>query len=801
MYAKSPKVRRKSLVGVVIFSACIAASAGNAMNGAVVGQATPDEATDQFIIKLRDPSTLDIARRIKEVGASSAVGLTHLREMSGNSHVVKIPQKLKHFDANAIARRLESNPSVASAEPDKPMHHQQLPNDPMYAQQWHYYEPTGGINLPPAWDITTGSSKVVIAVIDTGTRPHADLNGRVLPGYDFITNIATAHDGDGRDLESSDPGDYGCNGSNSSWHGTHVAGTIGAATNNSTGLSGINWVSKLLPLRVLGVCGGYTSDIVDALRWASGIAIPNVPLNPTPARVANLSLGGTNGGCSTAFQNAVNDVTARGTVVVVAAGNSASDASTFEPASCAGVITVAATGRNGSKASYSNFGSKVAIAAPGGSGSDGVLSTLNTGLTVPGSDNYSYYQGTSMATPHVSGTVSLMLSINPALTPAQVVQILQSTARPFPTGTGSDCSTTICGAGIVDAGAAVAAAAAAALPSPSPSPSPDPTTMVNVALAANGGLVTASSSYSNSYPKTAVNNGDRKGSNWGIGGGWNDATSGSYPDWVQIDFGGAKIISEINVFTLQDNFATPQDPTELQTFAKYGITDFEVQYWDGVNWTTVSGGSVSGNNKVWRKFSFFPVSTTRIRVVVTNALAGYSRITEIEAFQSTSSVPSPNPGPRVNVASQANGGVASATSTYNANYPASSANNGDRRGLNWGAGGGWNDATSGVFSDALQINFNGSKTISEIDVFLVQDAYNAPSEPTPTMTFSLYGITDFDVQYWNGSAWVTVQGGSVNGNNLVSRKFVFSSVATSAIRVNVRNALNSYSRIVEVEAY
>ena len=119
----------------------------------------------------------------------------------------------------------------------------------------------------------------------------------------------------------------------------------------------------------------------------------------------------------------------------------------------------------------------------------------------------------------------------------------------------------------------------------------------------------------------------------------------------------------------------------------------------------------------------------------------------------------------------------------------------------WGAGGGWNNATPGLFPEALQINFSGTKTISEIDVFTVQDAYYAPSEPTASMTFSQYGITDFDVQYWNGAAWVTVSGGSVSGNNLVWRKFTFASVATTAIRVNVRNALNSYSRIVEVEAY
>ncbi len=790
-----PKIIGSALVCIAASVAFSAASAAVATNGANIGPAATAGATDRFIVKLRDPSTRDVERRIQDLARPSMPGLNYLRQMSGNAHVVKAPRKLQKLEADAIARQLRADPRVASAEPDYMMFHQVLPNDPMYAQQWHYYEPAGGINLPPAWDITTGSNNIVIAVLDTGTRPHADLSGRLLSGYDFINDLPTGNDGDARDPDSSDPGDYGCNASNSSWHGTHVAGTIGAASNNSSGLSGINWVSKILPVRVLGVCGGYTSDIVDGLRWAAGIAVPNLPVNPTPARVANLSLGGNNGGCSTTFQNAVNDVTARGMVVVVSAGNSAADASTFEPASCAGVVTVAATGRNGGRASYTNIGSKVAIAAPGGSGSNGVLSTLNAGLTVPGADTYAYYQGTSMAAPHVAGTASLMLSKNPALTSAQVVQILKSSARQFPTGTGFDCTIGTCGAGIVDAAAAVAAAAGGA-----PPPPPPPATMVNLALSANGGLATASSTYNSAYPTAAVNNGNRSGSNWGNGGGWNDALANTFPDWVQIDFNGTKTIAEIDVFTVQDNYSNPQEPTETQVFSLYGITDFEVQYWDGVNWTTVPGGSVSGNNKVWRKFSFSPVSTPRIRVLVTNALAGYSRITEIEAYASTTTQP-PVPPATVNFASQAAGAIASATSSYSSNYPAAGANNADRRGLNWGAGGGWNDATAGQYADALQIAFNGAKTISEIDVFTVQDAYNAPSEPTPTMTFSLYGITDFDVQYWNGAAWTTVPGGAVSGNNLVWRKFTFAPVVTDRIRVNVRNSLNSYSRIVELEAY
>lgn len=437
----------------------------------------PDDATDQLIIRLRDPSAVNLPARMQAVGAAMGIRLAHVRAMSGNAHVVRMGQRLRRADAHALAWRLAGNATVLSVEPDARMVAQQLPNDPMYAQQWHYYEPAGGINLPAAWDITTGSASIAIAVVDSGILPHAELVGRTLQGYDFISDVTMANDGGGRDANASDPGDYGCTtggGSNSSWHGTHVAGTLGAASNNSSGVAGVNWVSKLLPVRVIGRCGGYTSDIIDGLRWAAGMDIPNVPKNTTPARVANLSIGGANSGCSASFQSAIDDVTARGTVVVVAAGNSNADVAAYDPANCSNVIAVAATARNGGRASYSNFGSRIAIAAPGGGGSGGILSTLNAGLTAPGADSYANFQGTSMATPHVAGTVSLMLSVNPALTPVQVRQLLQSSARAFPTGTGSDCTTALCGAGIVDAGAAVAAARAVAAPVTVPAPTPTP---------------------------------------------------------------------------------------------------------------------------------------------------------------------------------------------------------------------------------------------------------------------------------------------------------------------------------------
>ena len=256
-----------------------------------------------------------------------------------------------------------------------------------------------------------------------------------------------------------------------------------------------------------------------------------------------------------------------------------------------------------------------------------------------------------------------------------------------------------------------------------------------------------------------------------------------------------KSVSEIDVFSVQDNYANPQEPTESQVFTLYGLIDFEVQYWDGANWLTLPGGSVTGNNKVWRKFLFNPIATSRVRLLVTKGMNNYSRLIEIEAYESATSVSLPN------VASQANGGIATSSSNYTSAYTPASVNNGDRKGINWDNGGGWIDGTPNAFPDWLQIAFNGAKSISEIDVFSVQDAYSAPQEPTAAMSFSLYGITDFDVQYWNGSSWATVPGGSVTGNNLVWRKFTFPAVSTTAIRINIRAGLNSYSRLIEVEAY
>jgi serine protease len=397
-------------------------------------------------------------RSLEDAAARSGMRISPLRSMAQGAQVMKLDRFARIADVEQIARQIRLNdPNVEYAEPDLILVAQATPNDSRYNEQWHYFEATGGINMPSAWDKATGQG-VVVAVLDTGYRPHVDLNANIVSGYDMINDTAVSVDGDGRDADASDPGDYyasgecgvGVPGSDSSWHGTHVAGTIAAVTNNGTGVAGVAYNAKVQPIRVLGKCGGYTSDIADGIIWSSGGTVSGLPANATPAKVLNMSLGGS-GSCGTTTQNAINGAISRGATVVVAAGNSNTNASNFNPANCTGVIAVAATNRSGGRAYYSNYGTIVSVAAPGGdvrnSASDGILSTLNAGTTTPGADNYDFYQGTSMASPHVAGVVALMLEKKPTLTPAEVKTCLQNTARAFP----ATCSG--CGTGIVNASA------------------------------------------------------------------------------------------------------------------------------------------------------------------------------------------------------------------------------------------------------------------------------------------------------------------------------------------------------------
>jgi serine protease len=438
--------------------------------------------TDRIIVKLRDGRAESPALAALQAAANQRGTQFSLQRRGAlGALVLRLDRRLEPAAAEALARALSASPEVSYAEPDWLMQPMLMPNDSRYGDQWHYFEATAGLNLPAAWDKATGSG-VRVAVIDTGVRPHADLAANLLPGYDFIGDTAVSNDGDGRDSDASDPGDAvsagecgtGQPAQSSSWHGTHVAGTIAAVTNNGSGVAGVAFGAKVLPVRVLGKCGGYTSDIADAIVWSAGGSVAGVPANANPARVLNLSLGG-GGSCGTTTQNAINSARANGAVVVVAAGNSNANASAYTPASCSGVIAVAAVNRSGGRSYYSNYGSVVDVAAPGGdmrsNAADGILSTLNSGSSAPGADSLAYYQGTSMATPHVAGAAALMLSVNGALTPDEVETRLKASTRAFP----ATCSQ--CGTGIVDADAAVVAATGGGGGDPGPT---DPTPVAEV---------------------------------------------------------------------------------------------------------------------------------------------------------------------------------------------------------------------------------------------------------------------------------------------------------------------------------
>jgi subtilisin family serine protease len=357
-----------------------------------------------------------------------------------------------------------------------------------------------------------------------------------------------------------------------------------------------------------------------------------------------------------------------------------------------------------------------------------------------------------------------------------------------------------------DRGASASATTTATVSAPPPA-----AVRINAALAANGGVATASSTTTQAelpgmdFSPSGVINGDRKGLNWEHGGGWRDATNNAYPDWLQVDFAAPTAVDEVNVFSLQDNYTSPAEPTEAMTFTKYGVTVFDVQYWTGSAWATVPGGSVTNNGNVWRKLTFPSVTTTRVRVVVSNALAGRSRLVELEAWGTRATQPQP-PAGRINHAAASNGATATASSTTTQqelpglDFSPAGVVDGDRRGLNWEHGGGWRDGTGNVFPDWLQVSFAGARRVDEVNVFSLQDNYTSPAEPTGVIAFTKYGVTSFEVQYWDGAAWVTVPGGSVTGNSLVWRKVTFPEVTTTKVRVFIQRAADGRSRLVEVEA-
>jgi len=422
-----------------------------------------------------------------------------LRAVARDARLVDLGRPLPADEAQALAERLRALPEVDWVTLN--VREQRLQADPLRSQQWWLRAASGGNAQPQAerrrgvpgfetaWASgipgAGGSMAPIVAVLDTGIAPHPDLVGRVLPGHDFVADTLAANDGDGRDADPADPGDWvdasdrqnarfaSCEIQRSSWHGTVIAGLIAAIPDNGLGVAGINPQGRVLPVRVAGKCGATVADILDGMRWAAGLAVAGVAANPHPARILNISFGGA-APCTADYQGVLAELQARGVVVVAAAGND--HATVARPANCAGVVGVAAVNRDGFKTHYSNFGSALAttgIATVGGDDNrggawrdivadSGIVGVWNTGETGPGRAEYAALFGTSFAAPMVSGTLALMLSVNPQLTAAAMVDGLRLSARPhldspLVAACSNDhpgrcaCTNATCGVGLLDA--------------------------------------------------------------------------------------------------------------------------------------------------------------------------------------------------------------------------------------------------------------------------------------------------------------------------------------------------------------
>ena len=462
------------------------------------------DATPRMLVKLRRSAAArganaDAAAR---VAARAGVRMRATRRVGGDLHVLEVEDLVPSDEALA---RLRADPDVEYAEPDRRRYLHAIPNDPKYTGQWYLQTLSRGasaLDAETGWDVTSGTAGVVVAVLDTGVRfDHPDLmravaGGRLLPGYDFVATSTAANDGDGRDADPSDPGDWvsaaetsttfrGCSAVNSSWHGTRVSGIIAARANNSEGIAGVTWAPWVLPVRVVGKCGGFDSDILAALRWAAGLHVDGVPDNLYPAKVVNLSLGSI-GQCPASYTDVIAEVVAAGTLVVASAGNEGGPVAS--PANCPGVAAVAGVRHAGTKVGYSSLGREVALSAPAGNcvNTNGgpclfsIDTTSNAGDTAPTTpiytDQLNFTVGTSFSSPMVAGIAALMLSVNGNLKPAQTIARLEEgAATPFPTDANvptchvpvsrfdiqngeCNCTTDTCGAGMANIPGALKAA-------------------------------------------------------------------------------------------------------------------------------------------------------------------------------------------------------------------------------------------------------------------------------------------------------------------------------------------------------
>ena len=459
---------------------------------------------ERFIVKLRATSVssgLQAApAQIGALAARTGLALIEVRHIVSGMHLMQVRPRAGESAAQTLAR-LRADREVEYAEADQRRHPLAEPNDPLFVNQWYLQNgQPSATDAATAWNTTSGSPGLVIADLDTGVRfDHPDLRNasanRLLPGYNMISNPTVANNSTGRGLDASDPGDWvsasdlrnplfaNCKIANSSWHGTRTAGILGAITNNMTGMAGMTWQGWVEPVRVLGKCGGYDSDIIAGMAWAGGNFVDGVPANPYPAQILNMSLGAV-GSCPASYQQIVDELVVEGVLVVISAGNEGGPVDA--PANCAGVAGIAGLRGAGTKVGYSSLGPQIALSAPAGNCVNtgagqpclfSIETTTNSGTTVPETntytDEYNYNVGTSFSAPIVSGIAGLMLAVNGNLTAGQLVERLQAGATtPFPTNPSvptchvpanaddlqtseCNCTTETCGAGMANAYGAV----------------------------------------------------------------------------------------------------------------------------------------------------------------------------------------------------------------------------------------------------------------------------------------------------------------------------------------------------------
>lgn len=511
------------ILAAILLFGCVPLALGAEDNGHVrQQQAAAAYVPGRILVIWKTAAETNKETKLAALAKISGASIAATRQITPRMQVLKLANGSRSASAVMLAN-LRADPRVRYADYDYRKFPLAIPNDPDFnylanaGGQWYLQSaaPTAvsNIHADEAWDITQGNSGIIVADVDTGIRyDHPDIGrataaGKVLPGYDFVdadtggVTFLSANDGNGRDPDASDPGDWitnaesqsgpfqSCQPGGSSWHGTRTAGLIGALTNNGMGIAGINWNAYILPVRVLGKCGGFDSDIIDGMRWAAGLPVAGVPVNPYPARVINLSLGGA-GGCTQPYVDLLSELTAAGVTVVVSAGNDGGPVAI--PADCPGAIAVAALRHIGTKVGFSNLGPEITVSAPGGNcvnvNGGPCLFTIDTltdvGTTSPQGPGYTdmtnFNVGTSFSAPLVSGVTSLMLAENQNLQPVHIQRRLRLGAtKPFPVNlvpdpnsgpiptchvptsfgdiqdTECNCTTVTCGAGMLNASGAL----------------------------------------------------------------------------------------------------------------------------------------------------------------------------------------------------------------------------------------------------------------------------------------------------------------------------------------------------------